>query len=123
MNGDGNVAIGWQAGLTGLTNANGNIYIGTQSQGQNNDDNAIVIGSSAVSAGSHTAVIGNSSMTDVYFGSSSANANIHAKKLFLGSSSTPGCIIMGDSDGSGVTYLIVNDGVLTTSSTAPSACQ
>ena len=128
--GGGNTAIGYEAGRfqadgsSGLATAGNSIYIGVLSRGySNNDNNSIVLGTTAIGAGANTTVIGNSSMTDVYFGSSSANANIHGKKLFLGSSSTPGCIIMGDSDGSGVTYLTVNDGVLTTSTTAPSACQ
>lgn len=43
--------------------------------------------------------------------------------LFLGTSSTPGCIAMADSDGSGVTYMTANDGVLSASSTKPSFCQ
>lgn len=41
----------------------------------------------------------------------------------VGSNSIPGCMIMGDSDGSGVTYVTANDGVLSVSSTAPSNCQ
>ena len=127
--GGGNTVIGYEAARyqadgSGLTTANGNVYIGDQVRGYNNNDaNSIVIGTTAIGAGANTAVIGNSSMTDVYFGSSSANANTHAKKMYLGSSSIPGCIIIGDSDGSGVTYLTVNDGVLSASTTAPSACQ
>ncbi|KKS77904.1 MAG: hypothetical protein UV74_C0002G0032 [Candidatus Woesebacteria bacterium GW2011_GWB1_43_14] len=128
--GAGNTAIGLHAaryqadGSSGLHTANDSIYIGFLARGyDDNDTNSIVLGASAIGAGANTAVIGNSSMTDVYFGSSSANANTHAKKMYLGSPSIPGCIIMGDSDGSGVTYLTVNDGVLSASTTAPSACQ
>ena len=126
--GSGNIAIGMGAGKLQsdsnfLTNANTSIYIGKNVRGfDNNDINSIVIGTDAIGAGANKAVIGNSSVTDVYFGSSSANAYAHAKALYLGSSSAPGCIIMGDSDGSGVTYLTANDGVLTASSTKPSAC-
>lgn len=43
--------------------------------------------------------------------------------LFLGSSSTPACIEMADSDGSGVGYVTINDGVLSASTTKPSFCQ
>lgn len=43
--------------------------------------------------------------------------------MFLGNTSTPGCITMADSDGSGVTYVTANDGVLIASSTKPSFCQ
>lgn len=128
--GGANIGIGFRAGMfqadesTPLTNPNNSIYIGNYTKGyDNNDSNSIVIGNTTTAAGPNTAVIGNSSMTDVYFGSSSANASTHAKKMYLGSSSVPGCVIVGDSDGSGVTYLTVNDGTLTASTTAPSACQ
>jgi len=43
--------------------------------------------------------------------------------MFLGNSSTPACIEMADSDGNGVTYVTANDGVLSASTTKPSACQ
>jgi hypothetical protein len=42
--------------------------------------------------------------------------------IFL-SSVKSGCIAMGDSDGSGVTYITANDGVLSASATKPSTCQ
>jgi len=129
LTGAGNVAIGAGVALhqadgnTFLTAANNSVYIGDGVQGfDNNDNNSIVIGTGAIGTGSNKAVIGNSSMTDVYFGSSSANANAHAKKLFLGSPSTPGCIVMGDTAG-GVGYVTLTSGVLTVSSTPPSACQ
>lgn len=124
-----NVAIGqaaarWQAdGSTPLTTANNSIYIGAAVQGyDNNDFNSIVIGTSTIGSGANKTVIGNSAMTDVYFGSASGNANIHAKKLFLGSSSVPGCIIMGDVN-AGVGYITLVSGVLTVSVTPPVACQ
>lgn len=135
LTGSGNVVIGRNAalthsdGITNLTAAADSIYIGKNVRGfDNNDNNSIVIGADAISAGANKAVIGSSLITDVYFGSVAGLANIHAanitpSKLFLGSTITPGCIVMGDSDGSGVTYLTVNDGVLTASSTQPSACQ
>ena len=127
--GGSNTAIGFRAGLyqadlSPLTSAQSSIYIGAEAKGLNNNDwNSIVVGDNTTGAGPNTTVIGNVSMGNVYFGSASANANIHAKKLFLGSSSIPGCIIMGDSDGSGITYITVNDGVLSASTTPPSACQ
>jgi hypothetical protein len=49
--------------------------------------------------------------------------------VYVGSSSggyqgqTPGCIVMGDSDGVGVTYVTANDGVLSATITKPSNCQ
>ena len=61
-------------------------------------------------------------MTDAYFGSSSANADTHARKVHSGSSSVPGCIVMGDTAG-GIGYITLTSGVLTVSSTPPSACQ
>lgn len=124
-----NIAIGFRSGahqadLSSLTSPQYSIYIGTEARGYNNNDfNSIVMGNATIGAGANTTVIGNSSMTDIYFGSASGNADIHGTKLFLGSSNVPGCIIMGDSDGNGVTYLTVNDGVLSASTTPPSACQ
>ncbi len=43
--------------------------------------------------------------------------------VYIGSNTIPGCLGLGDSDGSGVTYIIVNNGVLTASSTKPINCQ
>ena len=43
--------------------------------------------------------------------------------IYVGSSVKSGCIAMGDSDSSGVTYITANDGVLTASTTKPSTCQ
>jgi trimeric autotransporter adhesin len=128
--GSSNIAFGNESGAyqsdgsTALTTASNSIYIGDAAIGyDNNDSNSIVLGYNTVGAGVNKTVIGNQNMTDAYFGSSSANANTHAKKAYLGSSSTPGCIIMGDTDGSGVSYITVNDGVMSVSSSPPSACQ
>ncbi|KKQ07253.1 hypothetical protein A2858_00030 [Candidatus Daviesbacteria bacterium RIFCSPHIGHO2_01_FULL_36_37] len=124
-----NIGIGYRAGIfqadesTPLTSPENSIYIGNYTKGyDNNDSNSIVIGSTATGAGPNTAVIGNSSMTDAYFGSSSANADTHARKVHSGSSSVPGCIVMGDTAG-GIGYITLTSGVLTVSSTPPSACQ
>lgn len=43
--------------------------------------------------------------------------------IYVGSSVKSGCIALGDSDGSGVTYITANDGVLSASSIKPSTCQ
>jgi hypothetical protein len=43
--------------------------------------------------------------------------------VYVGSSTRTGCIALGDSDGSGITYVTVNDGVMTASITKPSTCQ
>lgn len=128
-NNNSNVAIGFRSGYyqadgSPLTNPQYSVYIGEQARGYNNNDfNSIVIGQNTIGAGANTTVIGNSAMENVYFGSVAGLANIHATTLFLGSSTTPGCIVMGDSDGSGVTYVTANNGVLTPSTTQPSACQ
>lgn len=129
VTGGNNVVVGagaafYQAdGSTSLTTAGNGVYIGNSVQGyDNNDFNSIVLGWATVGAGANKTVIGNSSMTDVYMGSSSSNANVHAKKLYLGSTSTPGCIIMGDTSG-GVGYITLDSGSLTVSTTPPTACQ
>ncbi len=43
--------------------------------------------------------------------------------IYVGSSIKSGCIALGDSDGSGITYVTVNDGIITASTTKPSICQ
>lgn len=129
LSGSGNIGIGYNVaavqadGTTHLTTATDSIYIGNSVRGyDNNDSNSIVIGSYAIGAGANKAVIGSSSITDVYFGSSDANASVHTKKIYLGSSSIPGCIVMGDTSG-GVGYITLDNGALTVSSTPSSACQ
>lgn len=49
--------------------------------------------------------------------------------LYIGSSDNstnntqrPGCLVLGDSDGDGVTYITANDGVLSATTTKPSIC-
>ncbi|KKQ77867.1 MAG: hypothetical protein A3A96_00570 [Candidatus Zambryskibacteria bacterium RIFCSPLOWO2_01_FULL_39_39] len=92
-NGVYNVAVGVDAGreqadgTTQLTSADNSIYIGFGARGyDNSDDNSIVIGHNAIGAGANKAVIGNSNVTDVYFGSSSGNANLHAANICVVSS-------------------------------------
>lgn len=43
--------------------------------------------------------------------------------IYVGSSVKSGCIALGDSDGSGITYVTASDGALSASSTKPSICQ
>ena len=43
--------------------------------------------------------------------------------LAIGDATHTGCIVMGDSDGAGVSYLYTLDGVLTATSTKPAFCQ
>lgn len=120
--GDSNVAVGVGA-LQGTTTGSNNVAIGRDANRfVTGDNNSIVIGSFAVGAGDYTAVIGNSNVHDVYFGSSDAKANSHSNTVYTGSSTVPGCIVIGDTAG-GVGYVTLNSGVLTVSSTKPSACQ
>ncbi len=92
---NGNIGIGSNAGQiqadgsTFLTTPVNSIYIGGGTRGfDNNDNNTIVIGSNAIGAGANKAVIGNSTVTDVYFGSSAGLANIHAANTTTVSSGT-----------------------------------
>lgn len=48
---------------------------------------------------------------------SSSDSTVH-----IGADGVPGCLVMGDSDSSGVTYITVNDGVMDISVTKPSNC-
>lgn len=42
--------------------------------------------------------------------------------VHIGADGFPGCIVMGDSDGSGVTYITADNGVLSASTSAPANC-
>lgn len=46
-----------------------------------------------------------------------------SSSIYIGSPTKSGCLVIGDSDGSGVTYITVNDGILTASSIKPGICQ
>jgi hypothetical protein len=79
--GGGAVFIGFQAcqNATGSGNTF-NICIGDQpALAAVGDTNEIVVGVTATGAGSNTATIGNSSLTDAYFGSSTPTAIVHGK--------------------------------------------
>ncbi len=43
--------------------------------------------------------------------------------LYIGSSIKSGCIALGDSDGSGVTYITANDGILSATASKPTICE
>lgn len=43
--------------------------------------------------------------------------------FYVGDNTHSGCMVMGDSDGNGVTYVTANDGVLSATSVKPSICQ
>jgi len=88
-NGYDNVAMGVAAGnyYTGTnwdTGVSQSIFIGmgTTALG-NTDTNEIVIGYHAAGAGTNTAVLGNSSVTDVYDGGAAGAANHHENGQFL----------------------------------------
>jgi len=108
------------------------ISIDNQTLGTNNTN--LLIGSYFLTPGNYS--IYSASLYDSYFagkigiGTASPNAKLDVagtirgnSTMFLGSSTSPGCVVMGDSDSSGVTYVTVNDGVLAASTTKPSACQ
>ena len=93
----GNVGLGSLAGAfytlgppvaTAPTNS---IYLGAETRsGSATPTNELVIGNTVQGAGSNTGVIGNASTTDVYFGSATADAYVHAAKFYIGAS-TVGC--------------------------------
>jgi len=92
--GTDNTALGWEA-LYGVTTGTNNIGVGVGAMenittGTYNiglgaatepqaaaDTNELVIGYNVTGAGSNTAVIGNASVTDVYFGGTSGGATLH----------------------------------------------
>lgn len=74
----GNTAVGERAG-DALRSGGSDIFIGVQSEPSvNSDTNEIVIGNTVTGAGSNTATIGNASVTDVWLGSATAAAKVHA---------------------------------------------
>ncbi len=76
--GDGNTAIGWSAGYNNTTGAHGT-YLGYNANPATGAlANTIAIGYNATVSTSNTAVIGNASLTDVYLGSTTPSAKIHA---------------------------------------------
>lgn len=86
--GGNNTGIGYQAGYTATSgNANtsgaGNTWVGYQSGPGTATQltNSCSLGFQALTTTSNTCVIGNGSVTDVYFGSASAAANIHAATI------------------------------------------
>jgi hypothetical protein len=91
--GNGNTAAGYLAGTllpTGYHNITGSYgtFLGQNTQASaNGNTNEIVVGSTAVGAGSNTAVIGNAAVTDEYFGSAAGLATLHGA-AFTGNSST-----------------------------------
>jgi hypothetical protein len=85
--GNNNVAIGYNAGNVGNVVVGGSslVLIGYETATSGfSDTNEISIGASVTGAGSNTAVIGNASITDVYFGSSSPAANVRAAGYYAG---------------------------------------
>lgn len=90
--GSGNIALGLGAGqyiangTTGRTTGNNGLYLGVNSKASaDGTDNEIVIGYNAIGAGSNKSVIGNSSVTDTYFGSSAGSSKLWATALNLSS--------------------------------------
>jgi len=80
---EGNVGVGYLS-LQRITTGTYNTFIGAKT-GQNASQlatatNSICIGNDTYTTASNTGVIGNASVTDIYFGSVSGAAKIHASK-------------------------------------------
>jgi len=79
------------SGTSALTQATQSVFLGAEaSASANTQTNEIVIGYNAIGAGSNKAVLGASTITDVYFGSATGAANAHAAAYYIGAS-TAGC--------------------------------
>ncbi|HNW71905.1 MAG TPA: tail fiber domain-containing protein, partial [Candidatus Paceibacterota bacterium] len=86
--GNFNSALGSSAGSYATSGNNSassySVYLGASTKSLNGGgQNEIVIGYNATGAGSNTAVIGNSSLTSVYLGSSTPSARLYAKGITL----------------------------------------
>jgi len=65
---------------------------------------------------------------NVGIGTTSPSSTLHVyggdkPTIYVGSNTKAGCIVMGDEDAAGVTYLTTLDGVLNATTTKPSVCQ
>ncbi|MES2315752.1 MAG: hypothetical protein V4486_03410 [Patescibacteria group bacterium] len=113
----GNISIAAGAATGTISGGHGGQFIlstGDAYGSANSGDAQIIIG--AVHGTGHRGTF--SVLSNVSNFSGDNSTTVH-----LGSASgNPGCIIMGDSDGSGVTYITANDGVLSASSTPPANC-
>lgn len=88
--GQENTALGASAGTSAIT-SNSMVFIGSSSDQSSAAtlNNGIAIGADSRVETSLTAVIGSTSQTDVYFGSTSGNSNMHGSTLFLNPTPTP----------------------------------
>lgn len=97
-------------------------------------DNIIALTASTNRGLAVNATSGNVIISDDIFGFNPPEgtlqvAGIASSTIYLGASiNSPsghrtGCLVLGDSDGVGVTYLTANDGILTATTTKPSICQ
>jgi len=106
ITGSYNTASGFQSGrfnAVGDTNTASwnSLYLGANTKSLTaTDTNAIVIGSDAISNGSRTATIGDTTLTDVYFGGD-GRANIHINGLYdsSGDQGTSGQVLSSTATG------------------------
>jgi hypothetical protein len=117
MTGADNVSVGYAAGDTETAanaNATGsnNVFVGTQAGpgAPAQISNAIALGSQAHPTASNRAVIGNGSVTDVYFGSEAGLATLHAANIGPGATSGVGVRYLSWSCTGGATGRPVSQG-------------
>ena len=128
--------IGYYAGAS-LTTGSANLLLGFNTGGSlTTGSRNIIIGYNTDTPTSTTSdflnigdvIYGDLSTGKVGIGTTTPATALHLYKtasttLMIGASNKTACIIMGDSDGSGLTYVIANDGVLTATTTKPSICE
>lgn len=83
-----NTAVGDQAGM-GIVDGSHSLFLGGAADSTIDGDNMIGIGYGAIVTASNRAVIGDASVTDAYFGSESAAANTHQKRVFIVGTTAP----------------------------------
>jgi hypothetical protein len=130
VTGNYNTAIGIQAGefVSGggnISSVSSSVFVGSGALGplNNGDTNEIVIagGSTGVyGAGSNTAVLGDAATTDVYFGSATAAANIHAVGgAFSGNISGVGGTFSGNVSGAAGVFSTLSSTIFSGGFTSP----
>jgi len=89
--GSKNTCVGWTAGLAIVTGSD-SVYLGANADASDTGiDNEIAIGKDVTGKGTNTAVIGNSSVTDIY-ASEDSGATVHCTSVTVKETTTPSAL-------------------------------
>ena len=123
-----NTLIGYKAGDT-LTTGNHNLLIGYDIDvPATTTSNYLSIGNLIFGTGMNATGTAVSNNGKVGIGTSTPQVEFHVVRtasstIRVGDINKTSCLELGDSDGSGITYITVNNGVLTATTTKPTICE